>query len=367
MFTVAFREIMIPVSRPPQTPSVSLEDEMSKFERELKSLQQVKIPAPLVPNPSPQIAFTPHVLMRSAFGPTVPLAPPPQPPPIYFAATRPMVAPRVAAPMRPVASNIFAQASPLISRSTLPISGNSIASNSNLARNGSVIDASQSHFNLESNNRVIESSPSIYKTPKQPNPVSVPGPVPIAPQIKNPQPVTLPPDLAASLNAPCNNQNNNSVPDTATTSKTSQSSGTPGTSTGTSTQATKPNKPKKFIRHAGGESWEDVTLNDWDLNDYRVFCGDLGNEVTDDHLRRAFSQYPSLQKVKVVRDKRSNKTKGYGFLSFSDSIDYVRAMKEMNGKYVGNRPIKLRKSSWQERDIHQVRKKEKLKKKLGLR
>ena len=29
-----------------------------------------------------------------------------------------------------------------------------------------------------------------------------------------------------------------------------------------------------------------------------------------------------------------------------NSEDYIRAMREMDGEYVGNRPIKLKKSSW---------------------
>ena len=40
---------------------------------------------------------------------------------------------------------------------------------------------------------------------------------------------------------------------------------------------------------------------------------------------------------------------GYGFVSFSDAVEGAKALREMNGKYIGNRPCKLRKSSWEER------------------
>uniref|UniRef100_A0A6I8N024 RNA-binding protein 42 n=1 Tax=Ornithorhynchus anatinus TaxID=9258 RepID=A0A6I8N024_ORNAN len=129
----------------------------------------------------------------------------------------------------------------------------------------------------------------------------------------------------------------------------------------------KPEKLKRCIRTAAGSSWEDPSLLEWDADDFRIFCGDLGNEVNDDILARAFSRFPSFLKAKVVRDKRTGKTKGYGFVSFKDPNDYVRAMREMNGKYVGSRPIKLRKSMWKDRNLDIVRKKQKEKKKLGLR
>ncbi|XP_016095712.1 LOW QUALITY PROTEIN: RNA-binding protein 42 [Sinocyclocheilus grahami] len=129
----------------------------------------------------------------------------------------------------------------------------------------------------------------------------------------------------------------------------------------------KQEKVKKCIQVAAGVSWEDTSLLEWESDDFRIFCGDLGNEVNDDILARAFSRYPSFLKAKVVRDKRTGKTKGYGFVSFKDPNDYVRAMREMNGRYVGSRPIKLRKSSWKDRNLEVVRKKQKEKKKLGLR
>ncbi|CAH1763003.1 18302_t:CDS:2 [Entrophospora sp. SA101] len=109
--------------------------------------------------------------------------------------------------------------------------------------------------------------------------------------------------------------------------------------------------PSVTVRAAGGEVWEDSTLLEWDSNDFRLFCGDLGNEVTDDMLYKAFSKYLSIQKTKVIRDKRTGKSKGYGFVSFKDADEFVKAWKEMNGKYVGNRPIKLRKSNWKDRNF----------------
>jgi hypothetical protein len=110
-------------------------------------------------------------------------------------------------------------------------------------------------------------------------------------------------------------------------------------------------KSKHFIRSAAGQVWEDKTLDEWAEDDFRIFAGDLGNEVNDAQLGKVFAQYPSFLKAKVVRDKRTQKTKGFGFISFSDAEDCANALREMNGKYCGNRPIKLRRSQWQQRNL----------------
>ena len=62
--------------------------------------------------------------------------------------------------------------------------------------------------------------------------------------------------------------------------------------------------------------------------------------------------------AKVIRDKRTGKNKGYGFVSFDQPKDFLSAIKQMNGKYVGNRPVKVIKSNWKERDINSERNKE---------
>ncbi|VAI75085.1 unnamed protein product [Triticum turgidum subsp. durum] len=56
-------------------------------------------------------------------------------------------------------------------------------------------------------------------------------------------------------------------------------------------------KKKTIPRRAAGQSWEDPTLTEWPENDYRLFCGDLGNEVNDDVLSKAFSRFPSFNMI----------------------------------------------------------------------
>lgn len=102
---------------------------------------------------------------------------------------------------------------------------------------------------------------------------------------------------------------------------------------------------KTVQRSGGGTTWTDSTLLEWDPAHFRIFVGNLAGEVTDDSLLKAFSQYPSVQKARVIRDKRTTKSKGYGFVSFADGDDYFRAAREQNGKYVGSHPIVVKKAA----------------------
>ena len=107
------------------------------------------------------------------------------------------------------------------------------------------------------------------------------------------------------------------------------------------------------MRSAAGEVWEDKTLSDFPENDYRLFIGNLGNDVTDDVLSQSFRPFPSFVMARVIRDKRTLKSRGYGFVSFMDVNDYITALDKMNGKYIGNRPCEIKKSKWKDRSLKQ--------------
>mmetsp|Transcript_29294 Transcript_29294/g.28038 ORF Transcript_29294/g.28038 Transcript_29294/m.28038 type:complete len:346 (+) Transcript_29294:190-1227(+) len=135
--------------------------------------------------------------------------------------------------------------------------------------------------------------------------------------------------------------------------------------TGTSTAAPPmPKSTKTFIRTGAGEIWTDDSLKDWPDNDYRIFVGDLGKETTTEMLAKIFQPYKSFAKAKVIRTKAENKARGFGFVSFMDPMDCAKAIREMQGKYLGTRPMKITRSKWDDLDIKNVKKKEAKKRKV---
>ncbi|KAI0419185.1 RNA-binding domain-containing protein [Xylaria grammica] len=104
-------------------------------------------------------------------------------------------------------------------------------------------------------------------------------------------------------------------------------------------------KKKTVVRAGGGQKWTDDTLLEWDPSHLRLFVGNLAGETTDESLFKAFSRWKSLQKARVIRDKVTSKSKGFGFVSFSDPDEFFAAAKEMNGKYIQSHPVVVRKST----------------------
>ena len=104
-------------------------------------------------------------------------------------------------------------------------------------------------------------------------------------------------------------------------------------------------KHPTVVRSGGGKQWTDESLLEWDPSHFRIFVGNLAGEVTDESLLKAFSRWPSVQKARVVRDKRTTKSKGFGFVSFSDGDEFFQAAREMQGKYIGSHPVLIKRST----------------------
>ncbi|XP_022754256.1 polyadenylate-binding protein RBP47B'-like [Durio zibethinus] len=76
--------------------------------------------------------------------------------------------------------------------------------------------------------------------------------------------------------------------------------------------------------------------------EHSIFVGDLAPDVTDYLLQETFrAHYPSVRGAKVVTDPNTGRSKGYGFVKFSDEIERNRAMTEMNGVYCSTRAMRI--------------------------
>ncbi|OIV95544.1 hypothetical protein TanjilG_10932 [Lupinus angustifolius] len=76
--------------------------------------------------------------------------------------------------------------------------------------------------------------------------------------------------------------------------------------------------------------------------DHTVFVGDLAVDVTDYVLLETFpAHYPSAKGAKVVTDRSTRESKGYGFVRFADEGEQLREMTEMNGMPCSTGPMRI--------------------------
>lgn len=76
--------------------------------------------------------------------------------------------------------------------------------------------------------------------------------------------------------------------------------------------------------------------------DHTIFVGDLAADVTDYTLEAIFkASYPSVKGAKVVTDRATGRSKGYGFVRFGDITEQARAMTEMNGVPLSTRKMRI--------------------------
>ena len=70
-----------------------------------------------------------------------------------------------------------------------------------------------------------------------------------------------------------------------------------------------------------------------------LYVKNLDDAVTDDMLRDEFGGMGTITSAKIMRDAKTNNSRGFGFVCFSTPEDATRAVNEMSGKIVAGKPI----------------------------
>ncbi|MEO5344019.1 MAG: RNA-binding protein [Gammaproteobacteria bacterium SHHR-1] len=72
-----------------------------------------------------------------------------------------------------------------------------------------------------------------------------------------------------------------------------------------------------------------------------IYVGNLPYSVRDDELKEMFSGYGEVASAKVIMDRDTNRSKGFGFVEMSDNSAGASAIEAMNGADMGGRPLRV--------------------------
>ena len=73
----------------------------------------------------------------------------------------------------------------------------------------------------------------------------------------------------------------------------------------------------------------------------KIYVGNLSFGVTQEQLKKLFEPFGDIEEAVVISDKFSGRSKGFGFVTFTDKKAADKAIDEMNGKDIEGREIKV--------------------------
>lgn len=73
----------------------------------------------------------------------------------------------------------------------------------------------------------------------------------------------------------------------------------------------------------------------------KLFVGSLAFSATDDDLAQFFSQAGTVQSAKVIMDRDTNRSKGFGFVEMSNDDEAQKAIEMLNGKELNGRAVNV--------------------------
>ena len=71
----------------------------------------------------------------------------------------------------------------------------------------------------------------------------------------------------------------------------------------------------------------------------KVFVGNLPFSVDDDKLKALFAHHGAISESIVIKNKFSGRSKGFGFVTFSNDEEGTKAIADMNGKEIEGRKL----------------------------
>ena len=72
-----------------------------------------------------------------------------------------------------------------------------------------------------------------------------------------------------------------------------------------------------------------------------IYVSNLGFNVRDEDLKKLFAPYGEVTSAKVINDRDTGQSRGFGFVEMPDDAAGRKAIAELDQKNLDNRPVKV--------------------------
>ncbi|MEW6079822.1 MAG: RNA-binding protein [Thermodesulfobacteriota bacterium] len=73
-----------------------------------------------------------------------------------------------------------------------------------------------------------------------------------------------------------------------------------------------------------------------------IYLGNLSDSVTEEKLTSLFAAFGTIESVKLIKDRMSGRSKGFGFIEMPSNSEADQAIKALNGNLVDGSYMKVR-------------------------
>ncbi|UCG28280.1 MAG: RNA-binding protein [Bacteroidales bacterium] len=70
-----------------------------------------------------------------------------------------------------------------------------------------------------------------------------------------------------------------------------------------------------------------------------IYVGNLDFKVNENDLEEIFEEYGTVSSAKIITDKLSGRSRGFGFVTMENQVEASKAIKELNGATWENRKL----------------------------
>lgn len=75
--------------------------------------------------------------------------------------------------------------------------------------------------------------------------------------------------------------------------------------------------------------------------DMDIYVGNLAYKLTDDELKSAFLPYGNVKYARIIMDRETGRSKGFGFVKMPERTQAKAAMEALNGTELAGRPLTI--------------------------